>query len=108
MRAGEVTTVAPLDSLELSPATSYAVVFLPFPCLSHCRAGPHHQSLKLRREPDLGCAESGPRQCVFRVPPCPSGRPSSSSLGFQIVLFYSFHRLVYRFKNMYLLVGSFK
>ena len=35
MRAGEVTTVAPLDSLELSPATSYAVVFLPSPaCFS--------------------------------------------------------------------------
>jgi len=35
MRAGEVTAVAPLDSPELSPATSYAVVFLPSPvCLS--------------------------------------------------------------------------
>ena len=92
MHTGEVTAVAPLDSPELSPATSYAVVFLPSPvCLSvtwdPCVSRRSQAGVR------VGCVAFGPRQRVFRGPPCPSGRPSSSSLGFQIVLFYFFSQI---------------
>ena len=107
MRSDEVNVVAPLDSPELSPATSYAVVFLPSPARLSVAWDPR-VSRRSQAGVSAGRVAFGPRQRVFRGPPCPSGRPSSSSLGFQIVLFYSFHRLVYRFKNMYLLVGRFK
>ena len=87
MRAGEVTAVTPLDSPELSPATSYAVVFLPSPaCLSV--AWDPCVSHRSQAGVSVGHVVFGQRQRVFRGPPCPSGRPSSSSLGFQIVLFY--------------------
>ena len=109
MRMGEENIVVPLDSPERPPATNYAVVLYSSPtCLSITRAP--LSAAAAEAGASLGCAVSGPRQRlrVLCGPSCPSGRPSSSSLGFQIVLFYSFHRLVYRFKNMYLLVGRFK
>ena len=111
MRTGEVTAVAPLDSLERPPTTSYVVVFLPSPICLSIAWGP----LVSRR------AEGGSQPGLHRVwatlaslahvlwaigsvraGPASRVRVSNS------FLFYSFHRIVYRFKNMYLLVGSFK
>ena len=107
MRAGEVTAVAPLDSSELSPATSYAVVFLPSPaCLSV--AWDPCVSHRSQAGVSVGHVVFGQRQRVFRGPPCPSGRPSSRDRVSNSFLFYCFYRIVYIFKNMYLLVGSFK
>jgi len=68
MRAGEVTVVAPLDSSELSPATSYAVVFLPsLACLSV--AWDLRVSRRSQAGVSVGLVEFGPRQRVFCGPP---------------------------------------
>ena len=76
MRTGEVTAVAPLDSPELSPTMSYAVVFLPSPtCLSV--AWDPRVSRRSQAGVSVGRVAFGLRQRVFRGPPCPSGRPSS-------------------------------
>ena len=68
MRVGEVTAVAPLDSLELSPATSYTVVFLPSPaCLSV--AWDPRVSRRSQAGVSVGHAVFGPRQRMCHGPP---------------------------------------
>ena len=60
MHTGEVTAVAPLDSPELSPATSYAIVFLPSPaCLSI--AWDPRVSRRSQAEVRVGRVAFGPR-----------------------------------------------
>ena len=68
MRAGEVTAVAPLDSSELSPATSYAVVFLPSPACLSVTWDPH-VSHRSQVGVSVGRVAFGPRQCMRRGPP---------------------------------------
>ena len=68
MRVGEVTAVAPLDSLELSPATSYAVVFLPSSaCLSV--AWDPRVSRRSQAGASVGRATFGLPQRMCRGPP---------------------------------------
>ena len=107
MRTGEENIVVPLDSPERPPATSYAAIRSSSPaCLSD--AWDPLVSRRSQARVSVGRVMFGPRQRVFHGPPCPSGWPSSRVRVSNSFLFYSFHRLVYRFKNMYLLVGSFK
>ena len=107
MCTGEVNAVAPLDSPEMPPATSYAAARSSFPCLLSVAWDPR-VSRRSQAGASVGCVAFGPRQRVFRGPLCPSGRPRSRVRVSNSFLFYSFHILVYRFKNMYLLVGRFK
>ena len=72
MRAGEVTAVTPLDSPELSPATSYAVVFLPSPaCLSV--AWDPCVSRRSQAGASVGRVAFGPRQRMLCGPPSLTG-----------------------------------
>ena len=83
MRTGEENIVVPRDSPERPPATNYAAVRSSSPaCLSITRAP--LSAAAAEAGASLGCAVSGPRQRlrVLCGPPCPSGRPNSSSLGF--------------------------
>ena len=84
MRMGKENIVVPLDSPERPPATNYAAVRSSSPaCLSVTRAP--LLAAAAEAGASLGCAVSGLRQHlrVLCGPPCPSGQPSSSSLGFQ-------------------------
>ena len=64
MRTVVLNVVAPPTSPEESPAMSYAVVFFSsLACLS-VAWGRFVSDRTLRREPDLGCAASGPRWCM--------------------------------------------
>ena len=81
MRAGEVTAVAPLDSPELSPATSYAVVFLPSPARLSVAWDPRVSRCS-QAGVSVGRVAFGPRQRVFRGPPCFWAGPAVE-LGFQ-------------------------
>ena len=64
----EANTVVPLDSPELPPATSYAVVFLPSPaCLSV--AWDPRVSRRSQAGVSMGRVVFGPHQRVFCGPP---------------------------------------
>ena len=84
MGTGEENIVVPLDSPERPPATRDAAVRSSSPaCLSVTRAP--LSAAAAEAGASLGCTVSGPRQRLHVLcgPPCPSGRPSYSSLGFQ-------------------------
>ena len=110
MRIDEASTVVPLDSLEMPPATSCAAVSSSSPvCLSvawgpvvsrWAKAGTSVGHAECWATLAFACACVGRWVC--------SGRPSSR-VGFQIrFCFIVFHRFVCMFKNVYLLVGRFK
>ena len=104
---GEANTLAPMASPELPPATSCAAVLSSSPaCLSVSR-GPLVSS-----RAQAG-AQRGPRRCLGRAsalrgPPFLRAGPTVAVIVFLFVLFLLFHRLVYRFKNVYILVGRCK
>ena len=108
---GEVNTLGPMASLELPPATSYAVVLLPSPvCFSDRRAP------LVSRRAQAG-AGHGPRR--FWATLSADTRASQATVFFWagpavvvrfsiLFCFILFHRFVYIFKNVYLLVGRSK
>jgi len=67
MHTGEVTVVAPLDSPELSPTMSYAVVFLPSPACLSVMWDPR-VSRRSQAGVSMGHVVFGPRQRVFCGP----------------------------------------
>ena len=86
MRAGEVTAVAPLDSPELSPATSYAVVFLLSPaCVTIARAPFVSRCCRGRSQPGPRCSGLCWHRLRMRCgPPDLFGPAQQVELGFQI------------------------
>ena len=108
---GEANTLAPMASPELPPATSYVVVLLSsHVCLSDRRAplvsrraqagagrGPRHFWATLSAD-----ARASRAAVFFRAGPAVVVRFSI------LFCFILFHRFVYIFKNVYLLVGRSK
>ena len=108
---GEANTLGPMASPELPPAMSYAVVLLPSPVCFSDRRTP-----LVSRRTQAG-AGRGPRH--FWAALSADARASRAAVFFWAspavvvrfsILFYFilFHRFVYIFKNIYLLVGRSK
>ena len=83
MRTREENIIVPLDSPERPPATNYAAVRSSSPAYLSVTRAPL-SAAAAEAGASLGCAVSRPRQRlrVLCGPPCPSGWPNSSSLGF--------------------------
>ena len=109
MRTGKANVVAPLTSPENPPATNYVVVFLRSPdCLAVARA-PFVSHRAEGGSQTWAAPRFGPRQHACCGPPDLFGPAQQVELGFKFIFgFYSFHRFMYIFKNMYLLDGRSK
>ena len=111
MRVDEVNIVVLLDSPEESPATSCAAVSFSSPVSLSVARVPHVSrrakgGSRTWAAPCLGRAGVA-CACLWAARSVRAG--PASRVGFKFIFgFYSFHRFVYRFKNMYLLDGSSK